>query len=230
MDRAAGGVRLRCLPARSGGYVSWSLAAAHAKFTRPRPNAAKAQTLNGLMPKAAPPGQKSSRFQCAVIAPIAGPMIKPRPMHAPSIPMPLARWRPSQVSATTADAVEILPAMMPPTVRAARSTRNDPETNQSRCDSAVPAKCDEQRRTAANAIGEAAPDRRKEELQERIDRTENAAEERHNGKLAAADADQHRDQPADHTVGPLQVDIVREHLRKQRKNDRKADHVDQHSQ
>ena len=50
----------------------------------------------------------------------------------PTMPMPLARSRPLVVSATTAEAAEMLPAIKPPRRRAAISSAKEPAKTHSR--------------------------------------------------------------------------------------------------
>ena len=62
---------------------------------------------------------------------MAGPTTKPRPIAMPTMPMPLARSAPLVVSETAAEAIEMLPAMMPPRTRAPTSRAKVPAKNHS---------------------------------------------------------------------------------------------------
>ena len=60
-------------------------------------------------------------------APMAGPQTKPKPMAAPTIPIPLARLLASVTSAAAADAIEMFPAIIPARTREKTSRRKPPE-------------------------------------------------------------------------------------------------------
>ena len=91
--------------------------------------------------------------------------------------------------------------------------------------------CENKCGTAAVSVRVRPPDRREDELQKSVQRTQHAAEQRRDGVfVVAGELAQPSDQRANQALLPIQLEVIIEHRREERKNNREPDHVDEHGQ
>ena len=127
-----------CCSRFSGGKLSESRKMTSSQFTPAMAKAMIAGPEKGCSasPATALPGSTSCQLKAN--PPIAGPRMKPKPSATPIRIIPEARFLPVVMSAATAEAVEIFPAMMPPSARPSTSRAKLPANTQIRFASTMP--------------------------------------------------------------------------------------------